>query len=181
MSLLRPRVPVPWYNGAAPFLAGERPTGPAMPEDEPNPNLLLWSEEMQQATWSKTSCTATADAGADPLSGATADEVVFAATGVLAQTAFAATTGATVFLNHTLSSGWVRYSLTGTFDGTAYVLSVWINEPSGSNSELRLQMHRVGGVVVCSLRNTGDDPTVLVWGWKLETPDLTAYVKREGT
>ena len=181
MSLLRPRRPVPWFNGAAPFVFG-RSTGPAMPEGEPNPNLLLWSEEMQQATWSKTSCTATANVGTDPLGGATADEVAFAATGVLAQTTIAATAGATAQVLISLADSWAtRHTLTGVFDGITYLLSVWVREPSGGGAELRLQMHRVGGFVVCSLRNTGDDPTVLVWGWKLETPDLTAYVKREGT
>ena len=148
----------------------------------PNPNLLVWSEEMQQAAWTASGATVTADAGLDPLGGLTADLVVFGSGGTsISQAAFAATTGATVVLDFSPIASWdTRYSLTGTFDGAVYVLSVQVNQPV-PGGDLRLQMHLVGGFLVVSLRNTGDDPSVLVWGWKLETPGLTAYVKREGT
>lgn len=150
------------------------------PSGGPNPNLLLWTEEMQQATWSKTGVTVIADVGSP--SWPTADQVAFAAGAtVLAQTSgVAATAGATAFSDIEVTTAEVRRTVTGTFDGAVYVLSVHLSDPVGGYL-IRLQLHRVGGFLMASLRNVGDNPTILVAGWKLETPDLTAYVKREGT
>lgn len=153
---------------------------PAAAAPPPNPNLLLWSEEMQQAAWVKTGVTVTADAGSPSWS--TADQVAFSGGAtVLAQTSgVAATAGVTAFSDIEVTTEEVRYSVTGTFDGASYVLSVHMADPVGGRL-IRLQLHRVGGFLMASLRNIGDSPTLLVVGWKLETPDLTDYVKREGT
>lgn len=167
---------------------GDRPAttgGGAAPSPDPNANLLLWSEEMQRAAWVQTGdVTVSANAGLNPGSDeTTADDLLFGAINARHSqtTGIAATTGAAVVLNITLTGAYVRRSLTGTFDGTAYYLSLYIFEPSGDGSDIQLRLEIVGGFLVASLRDTGDDPTVRVWGWKLETPTLTAYVKREGT
>jgi hypothetical protein len=151
----------------------------------PNPNLLLWSEEMQRAAWTTTGVVVVvADMGSDPLGGMTADQITFGSAGasVLQATPVAATIGATVQQTINLQGSLTRSAgLAGTFDGTVYVLSVHLSEPLGSGAVLRLRLALVGGFLVASLVDLGDQPIVLAWGWKLETPDLTAYVKREGT
>jgi hypothetical protein len=153
---------------------------------EPNPNLLLWSEEMQQAVWTVGAGTVlvTADGGLNPTGDeTTADLLAFGGTGsVIGQTsATAAATGAAALSTLSLTGGYSRHSLSGTFDGVVYFLSVNLQEPLGGGSELQLRLERSGGFLRGGLRDLGDSPTVLAWGWKLETPDLTAYVKREGS
>ncbi len=147
-------------------------------EDEPNPNLLLWSEQFQQAAWTKTNATVTADVGADPLGGTTADQIAFLAGGAVRQvTAVAAASG--VAVTATIATNDERPSATGTFDGTVYVFSVH-PEPVGGAADIRLRIDRSGGFLRVSIEDAGDEATMTVWGAKLETPDLTAYVKREG-
>lgn len=175
MKLRAPSSPGnPW-----PKVGGALATGaPA----EPNPNLLLWSEEAQQAVWTKSNVTVTADIG--DLDRPTADELAYAgAAAIITQlSATAATTGALVSTTANLTSAWQRFSVSGTFDGIVYVASVYLREPSGAGNALSLRISRSAGFLLVGLRdNLGGAPTVYADAWKLETPDLTAYVKREGT
>lgn len=152
------------------------------PAPEPNPNLLLWSEEFQQATWTKSSATITADAGDAPLGGSVADRVALTGLGNVSQVSgVAATTGAGAFASANLSTAWQRFSVSGTFDDAVYVFSVYLREEAVAGLEVQLRLERSGGFLACRLRDLGDEPTFLAWGAKLETPDLTTYVKREGT
>lgn len=148
----------------------------------PNPNLLLWSEEMQQAVWtvSAGAVTVTADADTGPFGGSVADQLAFGASGTIGQTSStAATTGAAVLATKTTAAAWARYSISGSFDGVDYVLSVYLRDPS--SSDIRMRLERVGGFLRGSLQDIGDEPTLFACCWKLETPSLSAYVKREGT
>jgi hypothetical protein len=162
------------FGGGAPATAGP---------GEPNPNLLKWSEQLQQATWVKTNATIIADDHLDP-DGATttADHVDFTAlSGKLEQTSTtAATTGIAVTLTVTLPGTFTRRSLTGTFDGVDYAYSFSILD-DGSGADIQARLERSGGFLMASLRDLGDGATFWAWGFKLETPDLTDYVKREGT
>lgn len=151
--------------------------------DSPNPNLLLWSEEFQQAAWTGASAVS-ANSVADPLGGTTADRVTIASGGQHVQvTTVAAAAGASVFSPRTLSAGVpTRVSATGTFNGVAYVYSEYLASPD--SADISLSIYRSGGFLVVGLTDTSDlgDPLVIDrWGAKLETPDLTDYVKREGT
>ena len=167
-----------------PRLGGLSEGAPAASSPSANPNLLLWSEEMQQAAWTQTGdVTVSANAGLNPAGDEnTGDDLSFGAVNARhgQTTSIAATTGAAVFLNITLTGSYAPKSLSGTFDGTTYYLSLYIFEPSAGGSDIQLRLEIVGGFLTASLRDTGDDPVVRVWGWKLETPTLTDYVKREG-
>lgn len=152
------------------------------PAPEPNPNLLLWSEEFQQSEWAKTSATVTADAGDAPLGGSVADRIALTSFGNVSQVStVAATVGSTSVSSAILSTAWQRFSVSGTFDGTAYVFSVYLREEVAAGLEVRLRIERSGSFLACRLQDLGDEPIFLAWGAKLETPDLTTYVKREGT
>lgn len=144
----------------------------------PNPNLLHWSEEFDRAaTWVPTNATVTANAALDPWGGATADSVQFASGGKLRQTTtVAASTGASAFAIVDTSQS--RASVSGTFDGVVYVFSVHFQE--GDGTILRLRIERVGGFLCVGPEDVGDEGLFHIAGAKLETPDLTAYAKREG-
>lgn len=149
----------------------------------PNPNLLLWSEQFQQAVWAKMSATVDADVALNPAgTETTADRISLTGLGSIIQlSATGATTGATVTHNVTLTGGFERYDLSGTFDGAVYAASVYIREEGATGFTVRLQLLRSGGFIALRFVDTGDEPVFLAWGAKLETPSLTAYVKREGT
>ena len=146
--------------------------------DEPNPNLLLWSEEADQAaTWIATGVTVTANQANDPLGAPTADLLTFAAGGTLRQvTPVAATTGAAVFA--IINTDSPRPNVTGTFDDVVYVFS--FHPIGGDGTVMRLRIDRSGGFLRVSVEDVGDEATVNAAWFKLETPDLTDYVKREG-
>lgn len=149
----------------------------------PNPNLLLWSEELQRAEWTAVGdVSLTQDAGIDPNGGMTADELSFGSIGaVFGQTSgIAASTGSAAISTVTLTSSYSRASVSGTFDGVVYFASVYLVEPSGAGSDIQFRLEISGGFLRVSLRDAGDDPTLRAWGWKLETPTLTDYVKTEG-
>lgn len=158
------------------FAGGAPPPG----APSPNANLLLWSEEFQQAAWT-TDGVVTANNAADPLGDSTADTVAFVADGVLQQaSATAATTGSNASSPIVLTTSWVRYSVSGTFDGNAYIFSLYLKGAVGGE-EFLLIISRGGGVLVCSvLESLSAAATVRAWGAKLETPSLTDYIKREG-
>lgn len=159
---------------------GQRPGGGA---PSANPNLLKWSEQFQQAVWTKTSATVEADVALNPAgTETTADRISLTGLGSLIQLSTTpATTGATITRNVTLTGDFERYDLSGTFDGTVYVASVYIGEEGSTGFTVRLQLLRSGGFIALRFVDTGDEPVFLAWGAKLETPSLTAYVKREGT
>lgn len=167
-----------------PLGLGLRPgfSGGVAPGSAPNPNLLLWSEEFDRAVWAGALGVA-ANSVADPLGGSTADRVSLPSGGQHVQTtAIAATTGAGVFLGVTLAPGLVRLSASGVFDGVTYVYSEWLASPGGQ--DINLSIYRSGGFITAGLSDLSDLGDLLIidrWGAKLEAPNLTTYVKREGT
>lgn len=149
----------------------------------PNPNLLLWSEALDNAAWTKAGAMVNANTALDPGGvESTADEIVFAASGSVRQvTTTPALAGDPVFVSASPTAEWGRFSISGTFDEAVYVFSVYIRDPSASAS-VTLRIDRSGGFLRCSLiEGLAEGFSVLVAWAKLETPDLTTYVKREGT
>lgn len=147
---------------------------------EPNPNLLLWSEAMQQAAWVAVDATVTADQGQDELGATTADEIAFAVGGTVTQvTDIPAVAGANQGATFEAPAARERFSHSGTFDGTVYVYSAFLESATGG--QFRLELLRSGGFLAVRFRDIGDETVVLVSQVKLETPSLSAYVKREGT
>lgn len=150
----------------------------------PNPNLLLWSEEMDRPEWvvaGGASVDPDQIISDDPYSGV-ADGVDFAAlNSTLSQTTTVAVATGSGGQTIGLSAEWVRESFSLSMNGTTYVVSLMIIEDSGAGSDIQLRMDAVGGFLRVQLRDVGDNPTVRVVEWKLETPTLTDYVKREGT
>lgn len=157
--------------------------GAPAPVSDVNPNLFLWTEEMQQAVWAITGdVTVTPDVGEDPNEEMTADQVAFGTGGLIAQlSSVAATTGAPMSKLLTPTAALSRYSQAGTFDGTVYVVSVYVWDPAETGLGISLRLFRSGGFITGGLQDIfGDEPVLRVWGWKLETPAITDYVKREG-
>lgn len=154
---------------------------PAPAAGTPNPNLLLWSEEMQQAVWVKTGATVTADFGLDPDNQMTADRLVFDPFGIVNQTtATAAATGVEASEAKLATTTLQQFLVNGTFDGTAYYLYCYAKTASGT-ADFILTLRRGGGFLQVEIQDLGDGVTIQFSWWKLETPTLTAYVKREGT
>lgn len=146
-----------------------------------NSNLLLFTEQLDNAVWTKASVTVTADAATDPLGGATADRIVgssIASTVTQASSVSAASgSGAQVYA---LTTSWVRYSVTATFDVGQYTFSCWLKEASGGGSDYSLLLLVSGGKITVRLRDGGDGVTLHAWGAKLEsgatpTGDATNY------
>lgn len=155
----------------------------------PNPNLLLWSEEFQQATWSKSNVTVTADAETDPDGGATADLLDATALAGRAQQSVggAPAPGAVYTFSVYLKRGPGHSggaSLVVIWDGTD---NVGILEPIVTPSWQRYAVTgTLGGapteLTVRVFPDTEDGTAVYAWGAKLEEgPVVTSYVKREGT
>jgi len=147
---------------------------PAAGPGEPNPNLLRWSEKFDEsATWVPTNATVTPNVGTDP----TADRVAFGANGALRQTtAIAVSTGDVALV--IIATDGTRQSVSGVFDGTTYVFSL---TASNGGAEFRARLDRAGGFLRVSVEDSGDEATFDLAKAKLETPDLTDYIKREGT
>lgn len=147
-----------------------------------NPNLLLWTEEFQQATWAKTSATVAADYG-DP-SFDQADRVTnSSATSAVRQiSATASSTGAAAVAVVSAQAAWARESVSGTFDGLAYTFSVYLKDESGGGVPgLRLRIDRSGGFLRCSIEDTGDEGIYGVYGAQLEqAASASPYQRREG-
>lgn len=160
-------------------VGGSPPSGAA----SPNPNLLLWSQDFDNGIWTG-ALSVSANSVVDPMGGSTADRVSINSGGQHVQTtSIAATSGASIFSSRTLSPGVpTLYSASGTFDGITYVYSEYLASPSGQ--EINLSIYRSGGFIVVGLTDLSDLGDLLVidrWGAKLETPNLTTYVRRDGT
>lgn len=159
-------------------LAGAPQTGAGA---EPNPNLLLWSEALDNAVWTANGAAVTANAANDPDGQSTAERVAFDPEGNVSQvTPVAATTGDPVGATKTAGAALARFDITGVFDGTTYRYSVYAK---GAGVNFSMSLFRSGGFIVARLANPDDvDGIAVDFAWaKLETPSLTAYVKREGT
>lgn len=140
-----------------------------------NPNLLRWTEEFDNAVWTKTDVVITADADG------AADQAAFGITGgaVLGQVSqTAAATGAAVNLAVTPTPAYVRYDIGGTFDGQLYTLSIEIK--SAAADGVTLGLLRTGGFLTAQITSTDDvDPrTLLVKNAQLERGAITDYVHR---
>lgn len=159
-------------------LAGAPQSGGAA---EPNPNLLLWSEALNNAAWVASGATVTANAANDPDGLPTAERVAYDAEGSLSQTTdVLVAAGDPASATKLAGAALERHDITGTFDGAPYRFSVYAK---GADANFSMALFRSGGALVVRLSNPDDGGGIDVdFAWtKLETPTLTAYVKREGT
>jgi hypothetical protein len=144
-----------------------------------NPNLLLWTEEMDEAVWIKTSCSILVDQEG------VADEVLSsaAAASVAQVSATAATTGSDVTQVALIDGGFGRFSVTGTFDGLSYTYAVDLKDTGlAATPELTLRLGRSGGFLRVAIEDAAGDADYLARNHQLEqaaTP--SAYVRRSGT
>ena len=159
-------------------LAGAPQSGGA---PAPNPNLLLWSEELQQAVWTATDCTVTANQANDSQGQPTLDRLAFAELGSIGQTAdVAATAGATVTASPEINATPQTYTVTGTFDSSPYTFSVELS--AAVELQIQIAILRSGGFLRVLIRDlNGEAPTIFAGRAKLEqSATATAYIKREG-
>lgn len=144
-----------------------------------NPNLLTWTEEFNNAAWTKTAVTIDVDAITDPNAGSTAERANYDVESSLSQvTTTAATTGAAVATNKNVTTDWTRFNTEGTFDSLPYTLSVYLKSTAGV--VLTMRLFRSGGFLVAAFDNLDDTEgrTIHIWGAKLEQGSLTDYVHR---
>jgi len=150
----------------------------------PNPNLLLWTEEFDNAAWTKTTASVVANDTAGPLSGSTADRIDYQAPfGTATQaTTTAAAAGAEVHLDiFDVATTWTRYEISGTFSAVVYVFSVYLKQTeAGIGGRIRLQ--RSGGFLACSVEDIGDVGSCWACCAQLEVgATATVYVRRGGS
>lgn len=141
-----------------------------------NPNLLLWTEEFDNAVWSKSGASVAADVDGN------VDRVTLTATtGSIGQTsATAASVGATATATASLTASMTRFSVSGTYDGLPYTFSVEMRDAATPDVQLRLEI--VGGFLRASIRDVGDAATPECTAAQLEqSATATAYQRREGT
>lgn len=124
-------------------------------------NLLLRSEEFDNASWSKTDTTVTANAIASPDGLTTADLLTEGSAGTAtADTTFTASASgvahtASVYMKAGTSTGWVRLSVYETANATN-IVNLWVNMATGA-----LGSTSVGGTGVSG----GGTTTTLLNGW----------------
>lgn len=145
----------------------------------PNPNLLLWTEEMDNAVWIKTNCSILADQEG------TADEVISSASAasVAQVSGTAATTGSDATQVASMDGGFGRFSVTGTFDGLSYTYAVDLRDTGlAATPEVTLRLGRSGGFLRMAIEDAAGDADYLARNHQLEqaaTP--SAYTYRGGT
>lgn len=145
-------------------------------------NLLLWTEALDNAAWSK-NIGVTPDASANPFppgdGTSTADLCTFVAANrfILQSSGIVAASGGAV-LNITPTGTWTRYVRDTVFDVGTYTLSVYVQGVSGLGT-LRLTLDVAGGVIEAKITATGAASVANIWGWQLETGGTaTGYVPR---
>lgn len=145
----------------------------------PNPNLLLHTEEMDNAVWTKTNCVVFVEAEG------TADEIASTApNAVLSQvTATAALVGADATSTKPIDPTLTRYEMTGTFDGLPYTLSAKIKDTGAASvPEVRFRISRSGGFLKAGFEDPVGDGDYIIAEVQLEqAAAATDYVQRLGT
>lgn len=153
-------------------------------EAEPNINLLLWSEALDDATWTKTSCSVTPQAAVDPGGMNTAEAMISAAPGAALRqvTTTAAAAGAAVTAVLAFGFSYARGSVTGTFDGEVYTFSIYARDTGVAlEPAVTLRIDRSGGFLRCSIEDpVGDGEYLLAWA-QLQVGAMTAYSPRGGS
>lgn len=150
-----------------------------------NPNLLLWSQELnREPPWSRTSVTQIlTDNAVAPDDTTTAELVTLDVFGAIREiSTTAATSGAGDSLSiFDVATTWTRYEIAATFDIGTYVFSVYLKQTEAGIGG-RILLDRSGGFLRCSYEDVGDGSACWVWGMQLEAgATATAYVKREGS
>jgi hypothetical protein len=146
----------------------------------PNPNLLLWSEDLDNASWAKTGCMVVANQGGTT---GTADEIISSAgTAAVRQvTSIAASSGSAATATTAFHAGsFGRDSVTGTFDGLPYTFSAESRD-SGGGETYTLRLDVVGGFLRVSVEEPVGDGDALFQYFQLEqAAAFTTYHSRGG-
>lgn len=149
-----------------------------------NPNLLLWTEEFDNAVWAKTNCTVRVSEAVDPGGAATADAMASTAPeAALRQTTdVAAVAGDAVTQAVAFTTSYVRGSVTGTFDGQQYTFSIYVRDTGlALDPSITLRLDRAGGFLRCSIEDpVGDGDYVLAWAQLEAAGAATTYTYRGG-
>lgn len=131
-----------------------------------NPNLLTFPEDFDNSVWLKVGVAVTANPGGSVRPGA--DGAVFSG-GTLREVSDTAATSGSGASVAVLSAGSIRYSVTATIDSKPYTWSCEIEPQLGSDGlSLQLQLAVVGGFIAVTIRDLGDNPSVFLFGAKLE-------------
>ena len=143
-----------------------------------NPNLLLWTDEVDNAIWTKENAVVTPDQNgvADEIASTSVSAAVRQVSGT------AATTGAAVTADVT-PSGTASFNhgeVSGTFDGTVYTFSGSFKD-AGGGEPVTMRIDRSGGFLRCSLEEPIGDGDYLVKNLQLEVGPFSAYHHRGGS
>lgn len=160
--------------GLSPALGSAPVSAPA----GPNPNLLLWTDEVDNAAWVKTNTTVLADQNgvADQLTSTAAGAAVRQVTTTAASTGAAAT--ATITPSGTASFN--HGEVSGTFDGVLYTFSAEFKDAGGGET-VDMKIDRSGGFLRCSLEEAIGDGDYLVRHLQLEVGPFSSYQHRGGS
>lgn len=144
-----------------------------------NPNILLWTDELDQAVWVKTNCTVFPDVDG------VADEFSSLAAGasVAETTTVAAATGAVATGTFSPSpTGYQHGEVSGTFDGVLYTLSCEAKDGgAAATPSLTLTIDRSGGFLRCTVSDPAGDGDYNIRHLQLEVGPFSSYQHRGGT
>lgn len=145
-----------------------------------NPNLLLWTDELDNPVWVKTACVIT------PNGDGVADD--WASTGVTSAvrqtTTTAAASGAAV--TSTMAPGqlgaYVHGEVAGVFGGTTYTFSLMAKDTGAALSpSITMRIDLSGGFLRCSTEDPVGDGDYLVKSFQLQVGPFTSYQHRGGS
>ena len=161
--------------GLSPVLGSAPVSAPA----GPNPNLLLWTDELDQASvWTATNCSVVADQDG------VADELVSTAPGSalrqVTMTAAAAGAAATATITPSGTAAFAHGEVSGTFDGVLYTFSGEFRDAGGGET-VDMKIDRSGGFLRCSLEEPIGDGVYMARHLQLEVGPFTSYQHRGGT
>jgi hypothetical protein len=149
-----------------------------MLQEEAATNILPYSEEFDNAAWSKTSCTVNANAVTAPDGTATADEIVYSAAGNIADgVGIAASTPAVLSVFMKVASGTASIRL---LDAQAGALDTYTVTDQWQRFELA---YTSAGSATASARiESLSAQTIHAWGMQLETgvTVATSYIPTSG-
>lgn len=152
---------------------GAPPSAPVV-----NPNLLTWTEEMDDPVWVKSNCAVFSEAEG------TADEIASTApNATLSQvTSTAATVGADAISTEPIDPTLTRYEMTGTFDGLPYTLSAKVKDTGAASvPEVRFRLSRSGGFLKASFEDPVGDGDYIIAEVQLEQAASASPYQRRTT
>lgn len=161
-------------------LSGGLSSGLVVSAPAANPNLLLWTDSIDNAVWTKTASIISADQ--DGVADGWASTGTTSAVRQISTTAASTGSAATATMTPGQLGAYVHGEVSGTFDGTLYTFSMEAKDTGAAAvPSIRLRIDISGGFLRCSLEDPAGDGDYLVQHLQLQVGAFTSYHSRGGT